>query len=165
MTRTSLKDFNCSIAQTMDIVGDKWAMLIIRDALYGFHRFSDFQKSLGVARNILADRLSQLVDTGILERRQTKPDVERYEYYLTEKGQSLLPVLIALLQWGDKWVFAAEGEPVRILDRKTKRPVQTVAVQARDGRILKAEDVMVEPGPNAPEDLREAIERSAETAG
>jgi len=141
MTRTSLKDFQCSVAQAMDIVGDKWAMLIVRDTFYGFHRFSDYQKSLGVARNILADRLGQLVEGGVLERRQTKPDVERYEYFLTEKGEALLPVLVALIQWGDRWVFEKDKAPVKIIEAKSRKLVDTMDVRDRDGRPLRASDI------------------------
>jgi len=149
MSRTSLKTFNCSVAQTLDIIGDKWTLLIIRDAFLGVSTFSGFQRRLKVARNVLTDRLALLVENQILERRQIKPDVGRYEYHLSERGQALFPVLIGLMQWGDKWIFGSEGEPMQLLDRKKNAPVQQVGVMSRDGHFLRDEDVKFVPGPGA----------------
>lgn len=149
MTRTSFKAFNCSVARSLDIVGDKWSMLIIRDAFLGVSTFSAFQRRLNVARNILTDRLMHLVDNDVLERRQSKPGVERYEYHLTERGRALFPVITALMQWGDKWIFGSEGEPVQLLDLEKNAPVQQVAVMSRDGRYLEDGDVKFKLGPGA----------------
>jgi len=149
MSRTSLKTFNCSVAQTLDIIGDKWTLLIIRDAFLGVSTFSEFQRRLNVARNVLTDRLTVLVENQIFERRQTKPGVERYSYHLSERGHALFPVLIGLMQWGDKWIFGSEGEPMQMLDRRKNAPIQQVAVMSRDGHFLKDEDVRFVPGPGA----------------
>jgi DNA-binding HxlR family transcriptional regulator len=149
MTRTSLKSFNCSLARTVDIIGDKWTLLILRDAFFGASTFSQFQKSLGVARNILADRLEKLVAHEVLEKVQTRPGVERYTYHLTERGQALVPVLIAITQWGDKWVFGEGAEPLKFMDREQGEPIQTIAVRSRDGRSLRATDIIPAPGPAA----------------
>ena len=149
MSRTSLKHMQCSLARTADILGDQWMLLILRDAFYGVKSFSDLRRNLGVAANVLSVRLEKLVDEGILAREPVRPGVERYHYHLTEKGKALFPVLISMTQWGDKWIFGNEGEPVQFIDREQRAPLQTVAVQARDGRCLQPADVTFRPGPSA----------------
>jgi len=147
MTRTSLKDYPCAIAQFAEIAGDKWSLLIIRDAFAGIDSFSDFARSIGVANNVLADRLRHLVDHGVLERTPLRPGVDRYRYRLTSAGRALFPITAAMMQWGDKWVFGSRGEPVTMLDRETHAPVQQVAVISRDGRCLGPDDVVYRRGP------------------
>jgi len=149
MTRTSLKSFNCSVAQTLDILGDKWTMMIIRDAFLGVSAFTHFQKRLKIARNILADRLALLVDNEILERRPARPGTRRYEYHLTERGRALFPILTAITQWGDKWIFGSKGEPMLLLDVEKNAPVQQVGVLSRGGSFLNSKDVKFVPGPGA----------------
>jgi DNA-binding HxlR family transcriptional regulator len=157
MTRTSLKEFNCSLARTADIIGDKWTLLILRDGFFGASTFSQFQKSLGVARNILADRLEKLVQNEVLVKVQTRPGVERYTYHLTERGQGLVPILIAFTQWGDKWVFGEGAEPLRFVDRKQGLPIRSVQVQSSDGRSLTPTDISPTPGPAADERILKAF--------
>jgi DNA-binding HxlR family transcriptional regulator len=158
MTRTSFEDFNCSAARALDILGDKWTMLVIRDAFYGVSTFSEFRDRLGIARNVLTDRLEHLVRHDILERKPVRPGVDRHTYRLTERGKALFPVLIALVQWGDKWLFGSAGEPVQILDREARAPVQPVGVLARDGRYLAPRDVVYAPGPGATDETLRAFE-------
>ena len=157
MTRTSLKHFNCSLARTADIIGDKWTLLILRDAFFGASTFSQFQKSLGVARNILTDRLEKLVEHQVLEKVQSRPGVERYGYHLTERGQSLVPVLIAMTQWGDKWVFGEGAEPLRFVDLEQGKPISPIEVRSSDGRSLKATDIIPAPGPAADEQIQKML--------
>src|SRR5215469_17426427 len=107
---------NCSIARALEIVGERWTLLIIRDAFLGLSRFDQFQQSLGIARNVLADRLNRLVDEGILERVRYGGRPLRHEYMLTPKGHDLLLPLTALLQWGDKYL---SQEPPTLLRRKS----------------------------------------------
>lgn len=149
MTRTSFEDFNCSTARAVNILGDKWTMLIVRDAFYGVSSFSQFQKRLGVARNVLSDRLDQLVQHDVLQRKPVRPGVDRYTYRLTERGKTIFPILIALMQWGDRWTSGNSGGPVVILDREANAPIQQVGVFARDGRHLTPADVLFAPGPGA----------------
>jgi len=112
MRRTSFAGLDCSIAQTLEIVGDWWTLMILRDAFQGVRRFEEFQRDLGIARNVLTDRLTLLVDHGILDRRPYQTQPPRSEYRLTEKGLELYPVLISLMRWGDRWATGAGGPPV-----------------------------------------------------
>jgi DNA-binding HxlR family transcriptional regulator len=141
MTRTSFKDFPCSMARTADIIGDKWTLLILRDAFFGASTFSQFQKSLGVARNILSDRLDKLVQFGVLDKQPVRPGVERYTYTLTERGQDLTPVLIAITQWGDRWTFGEGKAPVQFYEKDSDTPIRAVEVQSSEGRPLRAQDI------------------------
>lgn len=104
---------DCSVAKTLAVVGERWSLLVLRDAFYGVRRFEDLQRDLGIARNILADRLNALVAHGVLERRLYSERPPRYEYALTEKGRDLLPVMLALMRWGDRWE-AGEKPPVTL---------------------------------------------------
>jgi DNA-binding HxlR family transcriptional regulator len=108
---TDLHD--CSIAASLSFVGDRWTLLILRDAFRGVRRFGDFCADLGIARNILADRLEKLVDAGIFAKVKYQDRPVRYEYRLTEKGRDLSPALVALMRWGDRW--ALEGDPPTLL--------------------------------------------------
>src|SRR5438093_5787947 len=111
MRRTRFADMHCSVARSLDVVGEWWTLLVLRDAFRGVRRFEDFQRDLGIARNVLSDRLQTLVDHGILERRRYSDRPPRDEYRLTAKGLDLYPVIVGLLQWGDKWA-ADDGPPV-----------------------------------------------------
>ena len=154
MSRTSLDHWQCSVARSADILGDKWTLMILRDAFYGLTSFSQFERNLKLAKNILSDRLEKLVEAGILQRVRTKPGVDRYRYVLSDAGRDLFPVVVALMQWGDRWVFAEEGEPVRLVDRESGKPIERIEVtSSRDGRRLAARDVTFEPGPSAAPEL------------
>lgn len=143
MRRTSFAQFDCSIAQALEIVGDWWTLLILRDAFQGVRRFEEFQRDLGIARNVLTDRLNRLVEHGILERRPYQTQPPRSEYRLTEKGLDLYPVLISLMQWGDRWATGDSGPPVVLTHKGCDHegmPVMScqhcgVAVGARDMRF------------------------------
>jgi len=147
MTRKSLHDYNCSIARTLDIIGDQWSLLILRDAFVGLQTFSQFQKSLGVSRNILSQRLANLVDNEILVKTPVSESGKRNRYSLSERGLELLPALIALLQWGDKWIFGSQGEPVRVLDVEHRAPIQKIGVISREGQYLEPHQILFRPGP------------------
>lgn len=112
MKRTSFAAMPCSVARTLEVVGEWWSLLVLRDAFKGVRRFDDFQRSLGIARNILADRLAGLVEHGVLERRMYQERPERYEYRLTAKGLDLYPVIVGLLRWGDRWAADEMGPPL-----------------------------------------------------
>jgi DNA-binding HxlR family transcriptional regulator len=112
MRRTSFSGMRCSVARTLEIAGEWWTFLILRDLFKGVRRFDDMQRHTGIARNILADRLRTLVDHGIIERRIYQERPERFEYRLTEKGVDLYPVIVSLMRWGDRWETDEHGPPV-----------------------------------------------------
>src|SRR5918997_3091370 len=114
MSPADFAAMDCSIARTLDAIGDRWSLLIIRDAFYGVRRFDVFQKDLGVARNVLTDRLQKLVDKGVLERRQYEERPPRFEYRLTERGRDLVGVVLAMMRWGDRWTGGGDSPPVTL---------------------------------------------------
>jgi DNA-binding HxlR family transcriptional regulator len=126
--RTSFASMECSVARTLDVVGEWWTLLVLRDCFSRVRRFEDFQKSLGIARNVLADRLQTLVDNGILERRQYQERPDRHEYRLTQKGLDLYPVLVSLMRWGDRWAFGADPAPVQLTHKACGHDVMPVLV-------------------------------------
>lgn len=114
MKRTSFADSECPIARTVDLLGDWWTPLVLREAFFGRSRFDDVQRALGIGRNVLTERLRRLVDEGLLARSRYQDRPERFEYHLTGKGQDLLPVLAAMIAWGERWL-PAKGEPALFL--------------------------------------------------
>lgn len=150
---------NCSLARTVDIIGDQWMLLIIRDAFYGVQAFSEFQERLNLSKTVLSDRLQTLVDAEILERVPTKPGVQRFRYRLTQRGRDLFPVVVALVQWGDRWIFGHEGPPIEIIDKEKKAPIQSIGVIARDGRFLQPKEVTFRPGTGATKQTLAEFER------
>lgn len=157
MQRKRFADFNCGIAQALEQLGDWWTLMVVRDAFFGVRRFSEFQSNLGIAKNILADRLRRLVESGILERVDVGAGGPRHEYRLTAKGEALLPVLTAMREWSDIWVFGEGREPVLVTDRRTGRPVPRLRVADADGRPLARRDLRVSPGPGATEETRRML--------
>jgi DNA-binding HxlR family transcriptional regulator len=137
----------CSIARSLELVGDRWTLLIVRDLVLGLSRFDQFLESLGVASNVLTDRLNRLVDEGIVERVRYSERPERFEYRLTGKGRELGPVLLALMQWGDRHI---SEKPPRIARRRSDRARVSVALVAADGSPVKPGDLELVPGPGAP---------------
>jgi DNA-binding HxlR family transcriptional regulator len=134
----------CSIARTLERVGDRWTLLVIRDVVLGYRRFDQLLTSLGIASNVLTDRLTRLVAEGILERVRYSERPERFEYRLTEKGRELGVPLLALMQWGDRYI---SDKPPRIARRQSDRSPITVRLVADDGSAVRAGDVELVPGP------------------
>jgi DNA-binding HxlR family transcriptional regulator len=147
MKLKSFDHMNCSLAQTLDVIGERWTLLILREAFFGKKRFDEFQKNLGVARNILASRLNRLVDEEILAKRPV--EAGRYEYVLTAKGLDLQPVLLAMTHWGDRHKPHPKGKRVVFVERATGEPIAPMAVRSADGRVLGARDVRATPGPGS----------------
>ena len=133
----------CPVARCVDLVGDRWSLLIVRDAFDGVRRFSDFQRSLGVARNILSDRLRKLVDAGILENQAASDGSAYQEYVLTAKGESLFPVVVALRQWGEQHLYQRGKRHSQLLDKRTGKPVPLMRLQGSDGVLLAPADTRV----------------------
>ena len=143
MKTKSLPDDGCSVSLALSEVGDWWSLMIIRNAMYGTRRFSDFQQQLGIARNILSERLERLVTNGILRRVNVAEQGRRFEYRLTDKGRDLFVVLTALRQWGDRWINHEQKLDLR--DRASGRPIRQVKVLDGDGEPLRLHQVMVGP--------------------
>ena len=143
MARKRFDDSNCSVARALNEVGDWWSLLIVLHAMYGTRRFVDFQQQLGIAKNILCDRLAKLVDNEVLRKVDVGEHGSRFEYRLTEKGRDLFPVVVALRQWGDKWNPAPDGQPLDLRDRESGQPIQAVTVQNAKGEPLSIRDVFV----------------------
>ncbi|KHN90116.1 transcriptional regulator [Pectobacterium actinidiae] len=142
--RKSLKEDACPVARALDVVGDRWALLIIRDAFDNRRRFGDFQRSLGVAKNILTDRLRTLVDEGILSVQPVSETSAYQEYILTPKGEQLFPLVVALRQWGEQQLFAEGESHSLLLDKHTGQPLQTMLPRSAQGQRLVGQDTFVQ---------------------
>lgn len=143
--RTSLDGTACAIARSLGVIGDWWSLLIIRDALAGKRRFGEFQKSLGMAKNILSARLQKLVEHDILATAPASDGTAYKEYVLTRKGKKLYVVLIALWQWGEEFCFAPGELTHDMVDKDTQKPFQPLELKARDGRVLGPADMRALP--------------------
>ncbi|QNP75159.1 helix-turn-helix transcriptional regulator [Streptomyces roseirectus] len=143
VTRTRFDDSDCPVARSVDAIGDWWSLLIVRDAFDGSRRFGEFQRGLGVAKNILSARLRALVAAGILDTVPASDGSAYHEYVLTPRGKALFPVVVALRQWGEEHFFAPDEPHSRLLDRQDGRPPRPLEVRAADGRRLAPEDTIV----------------------
>ena len=141
--REKMKNETCPVARSVDIIGDRWSLLIVRDAFDGMRRFSDFQRSLGMARNILSDRLHKLVNSGILTTQAASDGTAYQEYVLTAKGLGLFPVVVGLRQWSEAQLFEPGEAHSTLLQRGSGLPVRRLDVLAEDGRVLQAGDTVV----------------------
>ena len=156
----------CSVARALEVVGERWSLLILRDALFGFTRFEDFRSRLGIASNVLTARLERLVDEGLLERRLYQEHPKRFEYVLTEKGRGLGPALMMLMKWGDEHYPTEAGPPVATLHRGCGGKVDRRMRCGRCGERVEFQDVELATGPGLkaaglspfpPEDYAQAI--------
>lgn len=138
---------NCSIARALEVVGERWSLLIIRDAHFaGLTRFTDFQRSLGIATNVLRDRLEAFVEAGVMERRRYSETPEQFEYLLTEMGRDLVPALVALTEWGDRWA-APDGRPILYRHAECGSEVHAELVCERHGALGDRTELTTELGP------------------
>ncbi|HBP30563.1 MAG: winged helix-turn-helix transcriptional regulator [Advenella sp.] len=139
MTRHKEKqDDTCPVARSVNLVGDRWSLLLVRDAFDGTRRFSDFQRGLGIARSILADRLRNLVEAGIFEVRPASDGTAYQEYVLTPKGEMLFPVVVALRQWGERHLFAPEEAHSQLIDIESEKPLRLMQPVTQDDHIVPA---------------------------
>lgn len=141
--RVSLWNSGCPVARSLDAIGDWWSLLIIRDAFDGKRRFGEFQNGLGISRGVLATRLRDLVRRGIFETAPASDGTAYREYILTEKGRGLFPVIVALRQWGEDFLFAGDEERSSLVDQKTGRPIARLVIRSADGRSLDWSDTRV----------------------
>ena len=131
---------DCALPAALEAMGERWSFLILRAAYNGLHHFEEFQSTLGIARNILANRLGRLVDHGILSREAMAEDRRKVEYRLTQKGAELLPAMLALRQWGEKWESGIPSTPV-LVDMRDNQPIRKIAILSHDGRELELHDL------------------------
>ncbi len=146
MKHKSFDHMNCSLAQTLAVIGERWTLLILRDVFCGLRRFNQFEHSLGVSKNILTSRLNRLVNEGILQKRAAA-DSAHPEYVLTAKGLDLQPILISMTHWGDKHRPHEDGARVVFVERASGQPIRSMSAVSEDGRMLRARDLKARAGP------------------
>lgn len=149
---------SCPVAASLNQLGDMWTLLIVREALRGARRFGEFQRGTGIARNLLADRLARMVADGILSTHDIGTRGVRHEYRLTAKGRALVPVVVAISQWGNAWIYGEGREPTRLVHRETGLPIEPLRPSDAEGQPCDWRDVLLAPGPGADDDLRARIE-------
>ena len=130
----------CSLPAALEAMGERWSFLILRAAFNGLNHFEEFQSELGIARNILANRLARFVNHGLMERAALAEDRRKIAYRLTDKGFALLPTMVALRQWGERWETGVPAFPI-LVDERDRRPIQQVSVLSHDGRVLGKHDL------------------------
>lgn len=160
MQRKSFQEMNCSVARSLDEVGEWWSLLIVRECLQGTRRFDEFQQRLGIARNILTARLERLIEAGVIERFPCGDRANTDGYRPTPKGEELYPIIVALSQWGDKWL--SHAPPVALVDAESGEPIEEIAVKNAHGRKLSYRDVRMEAGPGATERTHAMLARRNE---
>jgi DNA-binding HxlR family transcriptional regulator len=149
MPRLKPNDSFCSVAKAIDLLGDRWMLLLIREVVFGTRRFDDFAQHLGIARNVLADRLARLVAAGVLVQQPLQSDGRRLGYRFSPMGEDLLPVLIGFMQWGDRWLQTPDTIPVVVVERATGKPVPRIRVRNDAGQALGLRELDWTPGPGA----------------
>jgi DNA-binding HxlR family transcriptional regulator len=154
MAIKAFADLNCSVAQPLSFLGERWALLVLRDLFLGRRRFDEIQESLGVASNVLSARLATLVEEGIVERRRYSEHPERFEYRLTQKGRDLQPVLLALLAWGDRYTAGPDGAPLETVHDECDHVFHMVPSCSECGGELDPRHIHSRPGPGATDEQR-----------
>src|ERR1700709_1974241 len=154
MAIKAFADLNCSVARPLSFLGERWALLVLRDLFLGRRRFDEIQESLGVASNVLSQRLASLVEEGIAERRRYSEHPERFEYRLTEKGRDLQPVLLAMLAWGDRYTAGPAGPPLETVHDACGKPFHMVPTCSECGAEVDAGHTHSRPGPGATAEQR-----------
>ena len=149
MQRTRFADIPCSIARTLDVVGEWWTPLVLRDVALGVTRFDAIQRDLGVSRKLLAERLETLVERAVLERRPYQHNPVRYDYLLTEKGRDLIPVLMSLKAWGDRWTAGEDGPPLLVEHALCGADTEPIVTCSCCGEPLRFGELVARPGPGA----------------
>ncbi len=155
MRRKNFDDIPCGIARAMGALGDAWTFVIVREAMFGVTAFDEFVSRLEIPRNTLASRLEMLVARGLMFRTADESDARRSVYQLAESGRDLWVVMLALQQWGNKWLFEKEGAPSFMADRRTDKPVAKIKVYSENGDELNFADMTMVPGPSAPPSLQQ----------
>jgi len=161
MVKRTAQETNCVIARAAEQIGEIWTLLILRNAFHGMRRFEHFEQSLGIATNILSDRLKKLCEAGILARDKLPEDGRVYEYRLTDKGLDLYPIIVAMLHWGERWHGEKDGPRLELTEKATGKPIRQMAVCSRDGKPLQPQDVIPKAGPAADAEIERLINHRA----
>ena len=166
MKRTEFASWPCSVARTVDLLGDWWTPLVLREAFLGVRRFDDMQRELGIGRNVLTQRLKRLVEEGLLERVRYQEKPDRYEYLLTDKGRDFYPVLATMIAWGDRWLSGEEGPPIVLRHTACGHDMTAKVVCSECGEAIQAREVRASVGPGYPKGQAPPgrIKRPASTA-
>jgi len=159
MKRTEFASWPCSIARSVDLLGDWWTPLVLREAFLGVRRFDDMQRSLGIGRNVLTQRLKRLVEEGMLDRVQYQEKPDRYEYVLTDKGRDFYPVVLAMAAWGDRWLNGKQGPPIVLHHTDCGHQTDAKVVCAACGETLEYGSVRASIGPGYPARFRRQAEK------
>lgn len=152
MSRTNVFDTNCPVARVTELIGEPWTLMVLREAFLGTRHFNAFERELGIARNILADRLKKLVEAGLMDRQPSATDRRAVEYRLSPAGRALFPVLIGLTQWASEHLCKGE-HAIRFIERETGQDIAPLAVQSQNGRPLELKDIDMIAGPDADQAL------------
>lgn len=165
MKSKSFAGMRCSVAGALEAIGDRWAILVLRDLAMGLHRYDDLRASLGIPTTTLAARLRHLEAHGLVERVRYQPRPPRDEYRLTEKGRGLWTVMTALREWGDRWDASGYGAPtIEVVDRRSGRHLHLALIDPETGRTVPREQIQYRPGPGADENVRGLLNRLDEGA-
>ena len=166
MRSKSFEGMACSIAGALEVIGDRWAVLILRDLMFGLSKYDDLRRSTGMPHGTLADRLKHLEENELIERRPYQSNPERYEYILTRKGWDSALITQALLQVGDKWAVTGDlGPPVRLIDRKSGRRLKLALVDVETGALVKPENAVPKEGSGADDLVRWRVKTFRERHG
>jgi DNA-binding HxlR family transcriptional regulator len=157
----SRPDVRCSIAASLDVIGERWSLLIVREAVMGSTRFDEFHERIGIARNILTTRLATLVENGIMSRNLSPENARIHLYALTPMGRDLLPVLAAIMQWGDRWIHARTGAPIVLFDRKSGAAILPLSLKTRNGAAVTLDNLTIKAGPGATATMRRRLNIAA----
>jgi DNA-binding HxlR family transcriptional regulator len=149
MKNSVFKSQLCSVARSLEVIGEWWTLLIVREAFFGVRRFNEFQRKLGIARNVLSERLTKLVEAGIMERHAASGRGNPVDYELTEMGQDLFPVVVSIMQWGDRWISGPGSEPVTLIERESGEVIGRVHVLGVHGKPLRLDGIRIVSGPGA----------------
>jgi DNA-binding HxlR family transcriptional regulator len=157
MYRKSLNAIDCSTARALDEVGEWWSLMIVRECTLGTTRFDEFQARLGIARNVLTNRLNHLLEQHILSKVPIDDSERFFQYQLTPKGEALYPVLVALMQWGDRWTGTGKGGPIKLVEKRTGKPVALMGPRSEGGPALSFRDILFEANTGASKNTRSVI--------
>ena len=160
MQRTQFDQMACSVARTLNVIGEWWTLLILRDIFYGIRRFDVLRRHLGISRKVLTSRLNTLVEHRVLERVLYQQHPDRYEYRLTERGRELFPVIVMLIAWGDKWLSEPGELPIQLVERESGEVLQPLLINTNSGREVKYGSVQALPGSPAYKDAWQQLQQA-----